>query len=295
MANSDYSQVSTGTFCSVARLAFPVAHLSDVFRLHDVREVLPGDIAVGSMLMIGAEIAQVTSVALPAITVKRGCADTIPEPHTSGDAIFFVSGKTSIHGREYFGTETVSVKVLSKSNSGRVPIEYAAPISVAFKNRFARPYPPANVQVAGQPWFNGVNVTPSAPMTLTWVGRNRVVQADQILGHTDAGVTPEDGTTYQLRLTTTAGATVRTISGITGTSYTYTFEDMVADFEVTNGSGNAVGYGYFTAVRNGLTGWRQYGIAFQIDRSLITVTNSFINTEDDSFVLTEDASRIVLE
>lgn len=297
MANSDYSLVSSGAFCPMAVLAYPVSHLEPTFVLTDVREPATAPISVGMVGLIGREFVQVTAVTLPSITVKRGCGDTVPWTHNATTPIFFISGYTAVHRREFLGTEKVSIKALAKTNAGRVPVEYAPPNEVQFNLRFARPYPPAQFKTNGSAWNIGKYITPSAPLVLTWVDRNRLVQADQMLGHNDAGVTPEAGTTYRLRLAQSDGTVVRTVTGITGNTFTYTLADAVIDFALTPGTGEFEGRMFFGSVRDGLVCWQEYSAAFRIDRSVIPggLVGSYMAMESGGRVLTEDGSRIVLE
>lgn len=266
MANSDYSVVGTGQFCPVARLTTGMSPGTTVIGVTDLRMVEPGDVANGSLILIGDEIMQIVSLGSPTWTVKRGCLDTIPAGWAAGQTIFVIDRFIGSNFVEYLGSQTVSVKLLAKAVGGVVPMEYAPPNQVTFNQRFARPYPPANFRLNGQSWYLGASVSSSSPLELTWNERNRVLQADQILGHTDAGVTPEAGTTYELTLFTEALTQVAQLSVPAGTSHTMTLAALKAAYglgAVNSGTYDAVLT--FAAKRDGLVSFQKYQAAFSMN------------------------------
>ena len=67
-------------------------------------------------------------------------------------------------------------------------------------------------------------------MNLTWAHRDRIVQQDQLVAHDEASIGPESGTTYRVRIYRADIATpVRTVTGITTASFTYTAAMAAAD------------------------------------------------------------------
>lgn len=296
MANSDYTQVSSGAFCAIAVLAYPVSPLEPVLAVSEMLQPANSPFAVNSVILIGSEFALVTEVGAASLTVKRGCGDTIPKSHAAKTLIFLVSGGSAIYSREFLGTDTICVKPLSKTGAGRVPIEYVSPEQITFNLRYARPYPPAQVRTNGSPWYIGKYITPTTPLSITWVHRNRVLQADQILGHSDAGVTPEAGQTYRLVISTTGGTIVRTVNDITGTTFSYTIQDAATDFGLSPGTGEFEGRLTLMSMRDGLTSWSTYQTAFRVDRSLIPGTPaSAMLLESGDRVLMENGSKVILE
>jgi hypothetical protein len=266
MANSDYNVVGSGQFCPVARLTMGMSPGTTVIGVSDVRMVEPGDVAVGSLILIGDEIMQIQSLGSPTWTVKRGCFDTIPAGQEPGQTIFVIDRFVGSNFVEYLATQTVSVKLLAKAVGGVVPMEYAPPNQVVFNQRFARPYPPANFKLNAQSWYLGAAVDSDTPLELTWNERNRVLQGDQALGHTDATVTPEAGTTYELTLFTEALTQVAQVSVPAGTSHTMTLAELRTVYGlvgVTTGTYNAVLD--FASKRDGLTSLQKYRASFTMD------------------------------
>lgn len=268
MANSDYSVVGTGQFCPVARLMTGLSPGTTVIGVTDVRMVEPGDVAVGSLIIIGDEIMQIASLGSPTWTVKRGCLDTIPMGHDPGQTIFVIDKLVGSNFVEYLGTQTISVKLQAKAVGGVVPMEYAPPHQITFNQRFARPYPPANFRVNNQPWYLGANVDEEAPLQLTWNQRNRVLQADQVLGHTEASVAPEDGTTYEVKFFTELLTEVETVSVPAGQSKVFELDELRGLYGLNNvASGDYPAVLTFASKRDGLLSMQQYSSRFVMDLS----------------------------
>jgi hypothetical protein len=267
MANSDYINRTTGAFCSIAKLATPVQPTTTQFAVSDLRLVEGEPAAVGAVLLINDEFMAISAVSGSVWTVKRGCIDTIPGAHGSGSNVFILGTRVASDETEYLGTETISLKLLAKTTAGRVPIEYAPPAQIIFDRRFARPYPPAQMRANGVAWVTEVVMDSDIDLALTWVGRNRVMQADQILGQADAGVTAEDGTTYTVKMYTDADVLVRTVTGITGLSWTYTFSQMIEDYGLIAFADTGIYRAYLTfyAMRDGLTSWQGYRVPLALD------------------------------
>jgi len=279
MSNADYEAVASGNFCPIATLGFSVEHLTSTFSLTDLRRVLPDDVYVGMPALIDNEIVRVESFTDSSMVVKRGCADTIPAPHISGAIIFFMGvGFTSTDRREYLGNETVSLKSLPRTSSGTTPIEYSPPVEVIFNQRFARPYPPGQMLVNDLVWTSVVTMSRVVDLILSWVGRNRVVQADQLVGWSEAGIASEVGTTYRIVLSTAGDTVVRTITGLTGLSWPYTFEDAVEDFalEALVDTGDYAAHLTIESMRDGLASWQKYRVDFVVDTDQIVPPDASI-------------------
>lgn len=187
-----------------------------------------GLIRVGSMVHINNEICRLDAIAMDSdgqggtLTIRRGCVDTIPRSHGSNATIFFTDDSDDLgtDGREYATGEVVSVKVLPYTSSAKLSPALAPEDVVNLVGRQARPYPPANVRVDGSLVFNVSSV--SGDVVLTWAHRNRVVQQDRLVGHLEASIAPEVGTTYRVRVYNgNTGSPVRTVDGIADTIWTY--------------------------------------------------------------------------
>lgn len=272
MANSDYTVTSTSTpFCPNAQLDGAITPLQTTIPIKNLRatgvdEVLPGEAA-----MINDEFVRIVSFTSTEIEIARGCADTIPRAHADNARIWFMNDSFGNDGREYAGSETVGVKLLPKTASQQVPIEYSTPVALTFNFRFARPYAPGLVQVNGDPFTSVRTISPSeATLSLTWAHRDRVSQFDQLIDHLASSIGPEAGVTYTVKAHKASdNSVVRTTTGITGASWTYPLATARGDFGITAGGVGAPvvltdGYLTLEAVRDGYTSWQKYRIDFKI-------------------------------
>lgn len=274
MANSDYSVVGSGQFCPVARLMTGLSPGTTMIGVSDVRSVEPGDVAVGSLILIGEEIMQIASLGSPTWTIKRGCLDTIPMGHGAGQTIFVIDRLVGSNFVEYLGTQTISVKLQAKAVGGVVPMEYTPPHQVTFNQRFARPYPPGQMLANGQPWYALTEVDAVTGLVLSWAGRNKVLQADQVLGQHDGSVTVDPALTYTVRVYTESDVLVRTIDGLTGSGWTYQFDQVVTDFGLWSQANTGIYRGYLTihATQGGLDSLHGYRVVFDLDTADIVAT-----------------------
>ena len=152
-------------------------------------------------------------------TVYRGCLDTVPAAHASGARVRFLDNAMGTTADEYGLTSSVDAKYLTVSGGGILALVAATTLSVTFTQRVLRPYPPADVKINGTSY----PVAILGAYALTWKHRDRTAQTT-IISQADASIGPETGTTYTLRLYGEAGTLLRTATGLTGTTYTWTDE-----------------------------------------------------------------------
>ncbi|MGE4551804.1 MAG: hypothetical protein AB7D57_01760 [Desulfovibrionaceae bacterium] len=93
-------------------------------------------------------------------------------------------------------------------------------------------------------------------LALSWAHRNRVQQTAYVVTQDEASITPEDGTTYTVRVYGEAGALLRTVSGLTGTAWTYAAADEAADSGLAGGRLNGALRVTLAAERDGYAGWQ---------------------------------------
>jgi hypothetical protein len=259
MSNADYTLTGSGSFCTVATLAANVTPLATTFTLTNLKSVGPGDRTVGMAVLIDDEIVRLDAIGSNTITVARGCADTVPAVHTAGADVWFFESAASSNNVEYVASSTIGVKILPATTSGTMPIEYSPPIPLVFNSRFIRPYPPGDFQVDGSPWFtSGITLGgANTALNFTWVQRNRVVQQDVLVSHDEATVSPEAGTTYTARVYRASdNALLRTVTGITGTSWDYT--STMAATDIGSGTPPVDIYIDFTSARGGYESLQKY-------------------------------------
>jgi hypothetical protein len=232
------------------------------------------------------EIVVVTARTGNNLTLARGCCDTVPALHSTGDAIWFFDDSLALDVVEYTGTETIGVKVLPRTSSGaQVPVENSPPVALTFNLRFARPYPPGLVEVNGAPWFTTPRVLSLADPSLdiTWAHRNRITQEDQLIDHLQGDVIPELGTTYELRVYRADDTLLRTVVGETGTAWSYSFVDAVADF--SGAGGDYPGYITLISRRDGLASFQQYRIDFTFQSSTTPIVGGSDDPDFENVIL----------
>lgn len=196
---TDFTETGEHYFTSTATLAEDIGRTDTSFEIENLIEFPDEDLA-GSALMVGDEIMRIDSYDEDTgiITVARGAEDTWPEPHLTGDRVWLIDDDPASDGRQYGEGETVEAKLLPRTFSDQLPEDDATLLSVEIEGRIPRPLPPADVKVDDVSIFEltGEHDEP----TLSWVGRNRITQADSLVGYFEAPVTPEAGTTYRIRV-----------------------------------------------------------------------------------------------
>lgn len=179
-------------------------------------------------------------------TVWRGVLDTAPQDHLSGARVWFATAGAGTTEDTYTDGESVDVKYLPATAQGVLALSSAAAQPITFDARLLRPYPPGNVR------FNGVQF-PAARVTgrpqLDWSHRDRTQQAT-IVDQSQGNIGPEAGTTYTVRIYGDGDVLRRTITGLTGTSHTYSEAD-----EVSDGANNELTW-QIEAVRDGYLSWQ---------------------------------------
>lgn len=270
MANADYTlRNRVFGFCPNAILAEEIEPLSTSVLMSGYSSPFPNGIRVGMAAMIGtgrnAEIIVIEALTGNILTVGRGCCDTVPRPHQAGSVIWFFDDSIGRDTTEYGSTEVIGVKVLPRTlTGGQVPIENSPPKQLTMSSRFARPYPPGNVRVNGNP-FVDVHVLSDAatPLVLTWAHRDRVTQADLLVKHGEATIGPEVGTTYTVEVLNSTGTVIKTVTGISGTSWSYSVAEARTDIGIAAGLVQVSLR--LKSVRAGLDSWQSYVIPIGLD------------------------------
>lgn len=185
-------------------------------------------IVVGSFAQIDDELVRVDAVDEVAgtITIGRGVLDTIPATHDIGAYFVAWDGYANSDQIEYATSETVYVKILPASGAGVVDIADATERSVTMDQRAYRPYPPGNLKFNDEYFPDD---TESGDIVLTWAHRDRTQQTSGTLyDFTDGNIGPETDSTYTIRIYGD-DVLVRTVTGETGTTWTYTQAMMFTD------------------------------------------------------------------
>lgn len=270
MANTDFSRRGGGSFAPIAELAVAVDYLTAEFSFAGLVEPTKNSVRPGMAAMIGEEIIRVVSLGAGFMSVARGCCDTVPAPHGIGELIWFYQSSIGTDGTEYSGGEEITVKVLPWTIGGGVyPVEKAPPNDLKMNWRFYRPYAPGQMLSNGIPWYNTNLITAdNGGLTLTWAHRDRVLQADQIIGHEVGDIGPEPGSTYVARVYDKFGALRRTEVGLVGKAWVYAWSQALADMQLSpapDGGSVEQGVLYFGTMRDNFHSWQGYMIPFTVD------------------------------
>jgi hypothetical protein len=150
----------------------------------------------------------------------RGVADTTPAVHGPGHRAWFLTeGSGLAANAPYLSDVTVASKLLAFTSAGVESIDSVSAVSLALNSRATRPYVPTAITIAGASYPVLVAATDIA---VTWSHRNRL--AEWSWGNAGALGSPEPGTTYNLRFYGDDDTLLRTYSGLSGTSQTWTTE-----------------------------------------------------------------------
>lgn len=198
----------------------------------DIEQLVVGSAAI----LGGTEIVCVTSVDPDTLTIgiARGCADTVPQSHSSGAVFWGLDDWDSNDTTIYAQSELVDGRYVTYSGGGLLAEGSANVSTFTMARRYDRPYPPGRLRVNGATYPASI----AGALTINWAHRDRVLQQDQLIDSENTSIGPESGTTYTVELYDQANVLRRTVTGLTGTTYTWSTEE--ADSPNTAGGANAM-------------------------------------------------------
>lgn len=248
-----------GHFTGTATLAAAIAHFDTTFQVANMLSFAEDN--EGQALMFDDEVMELVDFnpATNMVTVKRGCADTIPSAHALGARGWTIDDDLMSDGRTYASGETVESVVLTRTLTDTLTPDEGAIDTVTLAGRQARPYPPANVQVNGQYVVLPFPIISYVDLVFTWTHRDRVMQEDQLVGYTEPNIGPEIGVTYRVSLYDDANHSVPVITyaGITDDHWTYT-----AAMQAVDGAPSRL-YIELESMRAGIASWKKHSfVAF---------------------------------
>ncbi len=223
-----YEVAGNGDFCPSAMVVSALTKTTTAITLAngiDLDLVAPGGYAI-----IGDEYVLVSAIDAGAgtATISRGMLDTVPAEHNASARIWFADSAAGFSTTEYADGETVDVKLLPATGQGTLDVSLAPSDSLTMDQRQYRPYAPGKVLVntgTYPEWIGGTDA-----LALTWAHRDRLLQTAYLVEQNEASIGPEGGTTYNLRLYSELDALLRSETGLSGTSYTWSteFDDVEA-------------------------------------------------------------------
>lgn len=259
-SGEEYEDRLRGGFTAWTSLDEDILPLDDAFTLTGNLTNFGGEFEPGMAILVDNEQMELTTFdeETGAATVKRGVADTIPAVHSAGATVWLIDDEMVSDGRFYEDGETVNAKVLTRTSSDLLPLEDATELEVEVDQRIFRPYPPGDVQIDALSVFHSdfdedYPVLHPEPV-LTLAHRDRLVQADTLVGHEEASIGPEDGVTYRVRVYHSNGVTLLNTYDFSGDTWTYEAADQYDD-----GDNDAVFF-QIASVRDDLESLFQYNV-----------------------------------
>lgn len=218
---AEYVDRGRGPFTGNAKLTAAITPLQTEIGVKSMVSFDAGN--VGQVLLVNDELVRLDALDVNAgtATITRGVADTIPQNHAAGATLWTVDDDLIGDGQAWAIGETVYSKVLTRTSSDLLDATLADEQEIMLVGRQALPYPPGDVRIGDVSIFAAPGEQPEP--VLTWASRNRLTQADHIVGHTEPSVAGEDGQVYTIRIYAADGETLlRTVDDIADTTWTYT-------------------------------------------------------------------------
>lgn len=162
---------------------------------------------IGTGVIIDDELIRIDAVNYDAgtITVGRACGDTIPAQHNAGSSVWLYQDNTGSDNVEYISGESVSVRLLTRSNTGTLSTEEASVLTVDIAGRMARPYLPGNIALNDIPYPLYTSAVADNTYILTWAHRDRILQSDRLMDCLSASIGPEAGVIYSVTVAGESG------------------------------------------------------------------------------------------
>lgn len=284
MAKSDYKNTGgKGQFTPLAELHDAVDYLDRTLILGRANFPRIDSLQVGMAVLVNDEFMQVTAIGPGRVTVKRGCADTVPAKHPAKSLAWFIDvSVVGTDGVEYSAGDSTSIKYSPYTPGGALHPNNTGEIdTINFNWRFYRPYAPGRLYIGAKRWYERHLLSAdTGSLNLNWTHRNRHIQSDKLLDHDDASVSPEAGTTYTARIYNSSGQLRRTEVGIMAQprdrygrllypNWSYSWQQGMADLGGSGlpGEDGALlpGTMTFHATRDGFDSWQGYVIPFDLD------------------------------
>lgn len=157
------------------------------------------EIQLPSLAFIGtgdsAEIVQITARNGLALTVKRGCVDTVAKDWPAGTRLTSYELHAAYDEVEYTLNEVVSARFITKTATDSLA-EGSAPVAtVTMQQRAYRPYPPGLVKFNTLDWPASLQ----GAVQVTWAHRDRIFQSDKVFDQLELSTGPEPGTIYRVQ------------------------------------------------------------------------------------------------
>lgn len=195
IGTADYASVGEAECTPYGRLQSAIGMADTVLVLVATSDL--EDVQAGTAALLGNEIVRIDAIdaSTCAVTVARGCVDTVPVAHAANTELWFYERAMGIDPAVRLSGATVNAKLLTRTSSDQLPVADAPGSSVTLFGRATRPYPPGLVRVAGE----STPAAASGSFTVSWAHRDRLLQLDQLIDSEATSRGPEATTRYALR------------------------------------------------------------------------------------------------
>jgi len=190
-------------------------------------------LGIGTLASIGGELVRVDGISEGALTLGRGCLDTVPRAHAAGTPVIFWGAVASLPEASWLAGEAVSVRLLPQTGRGTLAFARAPEDALTFDRRALRPLPPGRVQGNGS-YTPDPDALINGNLVLTWAHRDRLTQTSPVIAdHTMGDIGPEPGVSYAAEIAwidpdtgQALAPAALVLSAGTGTSFTLTPADI---------------------------------------------------------------------
>lgn len=187
----------------------------------------------GAGIIIDDELIRIDAIDFDAgtVTVGRACGDTVPAQHRAGAMAWIYKDFTESDNTEYLSGESVSVRLLTRTNNGTLAADDASVLTVDIQGRMARPYLPGNIAMNGDLYPLYCAANPENEYLLTWSHRDRILQSDRLIDCLSGNIGPETGVSYTVTVSERDTGETKWVFTTTGTSV---FIPYIVDDEPDN-------------------------------------------------------------
>lgn len=269
-ASGGYIEQDTSDFApnAIVASAIPIGAADIIVNLSNGVDL--DTVVVGQPALIDNEEFVVKALNLSALTATlgRGCLDSVPAAHAAGSRIWFYEDSYAFDQTAYVSGVGVQMKALTRTSQQLLALASAPADSLTTFARQGKPYPPGNLKL------NNMTLDNMAPFerpgVFTWAHRNKEVQMDQLYTHQQGSFALPSGLTYTVRILKLDGTVLRTVTGLTATTWTYDATMIAAD-GLDDNTGGAFRFQLW-AVQNSVQSWQMY------DLSLVVIKPGFGNS-----------------
>lgn len=237
LASTSYVYAATGVPSPHGLLSADITETQTSFTLTNLTGA-SSFVAAGEYAYIEDELVRIDTLntLTGAVTVGRGVFDTVPAKHVLGTRLLFAEYGKIRDRTEYAQGGTTYGKVLMRTGMGLYPVGSATEMSKTFTGRQGRPYAPGKLRINTSAYPASISTT--SLLALTWTHRDRTQQLVRPIIDTEAGsIGPEVGVTYTIRFYDSTNILRRTVTSLSGTSYTWASEAFDSNLLLTERTG----------------------------------------------------------